>query len=56
MEDNSMQAYEDLKGLVSEIEKKLEGIATCTDWKLGTTAQQEKSRHSIPLTITLVEA
>ena len=45
-----------IKGLVSEIGKKLEGIATCTDWKLGTTIQQEKSRHSIPLTITLSEA
>ena len=45
-----------VKGLVGEIGEKLEGIATCTDWKLGTTMQQEKSRHSIPLIITLVEA
>jgi hypothetical protein len=44
-----------VKGLVSAIEKRLEGIATCADWKLGTTEQQEKSRHSIPLQITLVE-
>ena len=45
-----------VKGVVSDIGKKLEGVATCTDWKLGTTMQQEKSRHSIPLIITLAEA
>ena len=45
-----------VKGLVGDIGKKLEGVATCTDWKLGTTMQQEKSRHSIPLIITLAEA
>lgn len=45
-----------IKGLVSEIEKRLEGVANCTSWKLGTTQQQEKSRHSIPLLMTLVEA
>ena len=44
-----------IKGLVSEIGNKLEGQATCVDWKLGTTMQQEKSRHSIPLIITLAE-
>lgn len=43
-------------GLVNEIGNKLEKMATCIDWKLGTTIQQEKSRHSIPLTITLAEA
>ncbi len=43
-----------IKGLVSDIGKKLEGRAACTDWKLGTTIQQEKSRHSIPLVISLV--
>ena len=42
-----------VKGLVQGIEKKLEGVATCTDWKLGTTNQQEKSLHTIPLTITV---
>jgi len=45
-----------IKGLVSEIEKKLEGMATCDGWKLGSTSQQEKSRHSIPLMLTLAEA
>jgi len=45
-----------IKGLVSEIEKRLEGVAGCTGWKLGTTIQQEKSRHSIPLNLTLSEA
>lgn len=42
-----------VKGLVRDIEKKLEGLATCTDWKLGSTNQQEKSLHTIPLTITV---
>jgi len=44
-----------VKGLVSDIEEKLKGVATCTAWKLGTTQQQEKSRHSIPLLMTLAE-
>ena len=44
-----------IKGLVNDIEKKLDGVATCVEWKLGTTQQQEKSRHSIPLQITLAE-
>ncbi len=42
-----------LNGLVGEIEKKLEGRARCADWELGTTVQQEKSLHSIPLHVTL---
>lgn len=45
-----------VKGLVNDIEQRLEGAATCQDWKLGTTIQQENSRHSIPLMITLAEA
>lgn len=45
-----------VKGLVSAIGKRLEGVAVCTEWKLGRTIQQEKSRHVIPLTITLAEA
>jgi len=44
-----------IKGLVGEIGKRLEGKAACADWKLGTTVQQEKSRHSIPLLITLAK-
>ena len=42
-----------VKGLVADIEKKLEGRASCSDWKLGTTVQQSKSVHSIPLNIQL---
>jgi hypothetical protein len=39
--------------LVADIEKMLDGKARCVKWKLGTTLQQEKSLHSIPLHITL---
>jgi len=42
-----------INGLVADIEKKLDGSAQCGEWILGTTAQQEKSHHSIPLRITL---
>lgn len=45
-----------IKGLVNGIGEKLESVATCSDWKLGTTNQQEASRHTIPLKITLTEA
>ena len=43
-----------IKGLVNEIERKLDGKARCVDWKLGTTSQSNKSLHSIPLAIYLV--
>jgi hypothetical protein len=42
-----------IKGLVADIEKKLDGKVQCVEWKLGTTVQQEKSLHSIPLHIIL---
>ena len=42
-----------IKGLVKDIEARLGGQAVCTAWKLGTTTQQGKSLHSIPLTITV---
>ena len=45
-----------IKGLVNDIEEKLEGQAKCGDWKLGTTSQSQKSLHSIPLTIALETA
>ncbi|GAB4344477.1 MAG: hypothetical protein Kow0089_21040 [Desulfobulbaceae bacterium] len=45
-----------IKGLVADIGKHLDGVAVCGDWRLGTTVQEEKSRHSIPLTITLAKA
>ncbi len=42
-----------ISGLVAEIDEKLNGFGRCADWKLGTTVQQEKSLHSIPLSISL---
>jgi len=42
-----------INGLVADIEKKLDGRARCGAWKLGSTVQQAKSLHSIPLIITL---
>jgi len=45
-----------IKGLVGEVEQKLDGKAKCVDWKLGTTSQADKSLHSIPLSITLEPA
>ncbi len=42
-----------INGLVTDIEKKLNGKAQCVEWKLGTTVQQEKRLHSIPLYINL---
>ena len=42
-----------IKGLVKDIEERLDGQATCADWQLGTTIQQSRSLHSIPLTIQL---
>ncbi|WP_456385920.1 pancreas/duodenum homeobox protein 1 [Desulfolithobacter sp.] len=45
-----------IKGLVEEIEKKLAGEARCESWKLGSTVQQSKSLHSIPLEIKLQTA
>ena len=45
-----------IKGLVEEIESKLGGMATCTDWKLGSTSQRQNNLHSIPLLITVQAA
>lgn len=42
-----------IQGVVAGIEEKLDGKVRCVDWKLGTTVQQEKSLHSIPLHISL---
>ncbi len=42
-----------INGLVADIEKRLGNDTRCVDWKLGTTAQREKSLHAIPLSITL---
>lgn len=46
----------DVKGVVRAIGEKLPGQAVCTGWKLGATIQQEKSRHSIPLVVTVQTA
>ncbi len=43
-----------LNGLVADIEKRLAGRAGCAEWKLGTTVQQEKSLHSIPVHVALL--
>ncbi len=42
-----------VKGLVKEIEKLLDGKAMCKDWKLGTTREISRHLHVIPLEITL---
>lgn len=42
-----------IQGLVREIEKMLEGQATCNDWRMGSTKTLSKSVHLIPLDITL---
>ncbi|MCI5122615.1 MAG: pancreas/duodenum homeobox protein 1, partial [Candidatus Electrothrix sp. AUS4] len=43
----------DIQGLVTDVEKKLDGKVKCEDWKLGRTQQPAKSLHSIPLQINL---
>ena len=43
----------DIEGLVTEVERKLDGKAKCSSWKLGRTLQPQKDLHSIPLQITL---
>lgn len=43
----------DIAGLVTDVEKKLDGKAKCQAWKLGRTLQPEKSLHCIPLQIDL---
>ncbi|MCI5163876.1 MAG: pancreas/duodenum homeobox protein 1, partial [Candidatus Electrothrix sp. AX5] len=42
-----------IEGLVTDVEKKLDGKAKCGAWKLGRTQQPKKSLHSIPLQIDL---
>ncbi len=41
-------------GVVEEIQKSLNGHASCKDWSLGYTQQKSGGIHAIPLTITLV--
>jgi len=40
-----------IKGLVGEIEKLLEGRMVCESWKVGRTQQKGRSLHCIPLHI-----
>jgi hypothetical protein len=42
-----------IEGLVTDVEKKLDGKVKCETWKLGRTQQPQKSLHSIPLQIDL---
>jgi hypothetical protein len=42
-----------VKGVVEEIEKSLNGSARCTDWSLGYTQQKRNGLHAIPLTIKI---
>lgn len=42
-----------IEGLVADVEKKLNGKARCSGWKLGRTQQPKKNLHRIPLQITL---
>ena len=43
----------DLKGLVRQIDRTLNGKVRCSDWKLGATREVSKTLHVIPLTIYL---
>lgn len=43
----------DIKGVVREIDVLLGDTASCGEWKLGYTEQQQSTLHVIPLHITL---
>ena len=42
-----------IKGLVQNIDKLLDGFALCTDWQLGSTREVSSDLHVIPLIIFL---
>ena len=42
-----------ISGLVKDIERLLNGRATCTGWQLGSTKEVSSELHVIPLTISL---
>jgi len=42
-----------IAGLVQKIEQLLPEGRHCRDWKLGSTRQQSKALHTVPLTISL---
>ena len=45
-----------IKGLAADVAKLLGPQVECTNWKLGSTQQEESARHCIPLTLTMSEA
>ncbi|HSQ85854.1 MAG TPA: pancreas/duodenum homeobox protein 1 [Desulfobacterales bacterium] len=42
-----------IKGLVQDIEARLDGRGRCVDWKLGSTQEMSNEIHGIPLIIIL---
>ena len=42
-----------IKGLVQDIEARLDGTGRCVDWKLGHTREMSNEIHGIPLIIIL---
>ena len=42
-----------IKGLVQDIEARLDGRGRCADWKLGSTQEMSNEIHGIPLIIIL---
>ena len=42
-----------VKGLVGQIDKLLDGQTRCTDWRLGATREISKELHVIPLIISI---
>lgn len=45
-----------IKGLAAEAAKLLGPDVECTAWQLGSTQQEEATRHCIPLTLTVAAA
>ena len=43
----------DVKGLVGQIDRMLDGRMRCTDWRLGTTREISRELHAIPLIISI---
>jgi len=42
-----------IKGLIQDIEARLDGRGRCVDWKLGSTQEMSNEIHGIPLIIIL---
>lgn len=43
----------DIKGVVAEIDKLLNGQGSCTEWRLGATNSVSTALHTVPLIINL---